>query len=187
MASFLEFLTNNASRLTLLMSFAALCISVRNGLTQNASYQLTRAVHRSGTNDFHVVSSEQLEDSVLVQLVYFNPGAITTVIQSLAVYEVPKPIWWLPRKFDLARKSRIDKAKWWPAGNGDEKTAKLFAENFQYLMVNDCRVIFVKLPGIINRLDHAFELKTNHGTLLTIYSLDFIDREFSFDSERHFS
>lgn len=92
-----------------------------------------------------------------------------------------------PSRSDITRKSRIEKAKWWPAGDGDEKNAKLFADNLQYLIVKDCRVIFVKLPGMINRLDHAFELKTNHGSLVTIYSLDFIDRGFSFDSKRRFS
>lgn len=80
----------------------------------------------------------------------------------------------------------IYQAKWWPAGDGDEKTTKLFAGNFQYLIVKDFRVIFVNLPGMINRLDHAFELKTNHGELMTIYSLDLIDRGFSFDSKRSF-
>jgi hypothetical protein len=72
----------------------------------------------------------------------------------------------------------------WP--DAYEKTTKLFADNFQYLIVKDCRVIFVKLPGMINRLDHAFELKTNHGALMTIYSLDFLDRGLSFDSKRRF-
>lgn len=128
-----------------------------------------------------------IEDSVLVKLVHFNPGSIDTVIQSLAVYEVLQPVWWLPRRFVIARKSRVEKAKWWPAGDGDEKTTKLFADNFQYLIVNDSRVIFVKLPGMINRLYHAFELKINHGFLVTIYSLDFIDRGFSFESKRRLS
>ncbi len=187
MYGFLEYFSNHTSIFALLISLAALCVSVRNGRTQKATYQLTRATHLSGTNDFHVVSSEQLEDSVLVKLVYFNPGSIATVIQSLTVYELPKSVWWLPRRFDIARKSRIEKAKWWPAGDGDEKTTKLFADNFQYLIVKDGRVIFVKLPGMINRLDHAFELKTNHGSLVTIYSLDFTERGFSFDSKRHFS
>ncbi|KWS38260.1 hypothetical protein [Pseudomonas syringae] len=187
MDGFLEYLTNHAPTLSLLMSFSALCISVFNGRIQKASYQLTRTTHRSGTNDLHVVSSEQLKDSVLVKLVYFNPGSIATVIQSLAVYEVPKPVWWLPRRFHIAQKSRIEKAKWWPAGDGDEKNIKLFADNFEYLIVNNSRVIFVRLPGMINRLDHAFELKTNHGSLVTTDSLDFIEREFSFDSKRRFS
>lgn len=186
MDGFLEYLTNHVSTLSLLMSFAALCISVRNGRIQTASYQLSQATHRSGTNDLHVVSSEQLDNTVLVKLVYFNPGSIATVIQSLAVYEVTKPVWWLPRRFNIVRKSRIEKAKWWPVGDSEEKITKLFADNFQYLIVKDCRVIFVKLPGMVNRRNHAFELKTNHGALVTISSLDFTDRGFSIDSNRHF-
>lgn len=59
---------------------------------------------------------------------------------------------------DLLSPENLEKAKWWPAVDGDEKTTKLFADNFQYLIVNDSRVIFVKLPGMINRLYHAFEL-----------------------------
>ena len=124
---------------------------------------------------------------MLVKLVYFNPSSILTVIQSLAVYEVPQTVWLLAHRFVVARKSRVEKAKWWPAGDRNEKTAKLFADNFQDLIVNDSRVIFVKLPGMINRLDHAFELKTNQGFLVTTYSLDIIDRGFSFDSKRRFS
>lgn len=67
------------------------------------------------------------------------------------------------------------------------KNHQAIAYNFQYLIVNDSRIIFVKLPGMINRLDHAFEMKTNQRFLVTIYSLDFINRGFSFDSKRRFS
>ncbi|OZO04549.1 hypothetical protein B7453_10450 [Pseudomonas sp. IB20] len=181
-----EFISNNSSVFTIVISLLALYISLRNGRVQRASYQLTRSVHRTCADDFHVVSSEQLQDSVLVKLVYFNPGSISTIIQSLAVYEIPKSVWWFPRKLDFFRKSRVESAKWWPALSDDEKTTKLFADNFQYLIVKDCRVIFVTLPGMINRLDYAFELRTNHGSLVTVYALDFIERGFSFNSTRRF-
>lgn len=168
------------------MAFVALYLSIRNRGTQIAMYRLSRSTHRSSTNDFHVISAEQLEDSVLVKLVFFNPGSVTAVIQSLAVYEIPQPVWWLPRRLDWLRQKRLEHAKWWPARDEEENTPRLFAERCQELMVKENRVILVRFPGMINRLTHAFELKTNHGSITTWYTLDFIEKGFAYESHRDF-
>lgn len=168
------------------IALVALCLSIRNRKTQKAMYRLTRSTHWSSTNDFHVISAEQLDDSILVKLVFFNPGSVSAVIQSLAVYEIPRPICWLPRRFDWLRRKRLELAKWWPTTDEEEKIPRLFAERYQELMVKESRVILVRLPGMINRLTHAFELKTNHGVITTWYALDFIEKGFAFQSHRNF-
>ncbi|SDT17314.1 hypothetical protein SAMN05216598_4265 [Pseudomonas asplenii] len=169
------------------IALAALGLSISNRRTQLDSYRLTRSTHRSNTNDFHVISAEQLDDSVLVKLVFFNPGAVAAVIQSLAVYEIPRAIWWLPRRFDWLRRKRIESVKWWPTCDENEKTPRLFSDRYQQLLVKESRVILVRFAGRINRLTHAFELKTNHGEITTWHTLDFIEKSFACQSHRSFS
>ncbi len=168
------------------IALVALYLSIRNRKTQIEMYRLTRSTHWSSTNDFHVISAEQLHDSVLVKLVFFNPGSVSAVIQSLAVYEIPSQVWWLPRRLDWLRRKRLELAKWWPTRDEDEKTPRLFADRYQELMVKENRVILVRFPGMINRLTHAFELKTNHGLITTWYALDFVEKGFAYQSHRNF-
>lgn len=168
------------------LALVALYLSIRNRGTQIAMYQLTRSTYRSSTNDFHVISAEQLDDSVLVKLIFFNPGSVAAVIQSLSVYEIPHPVWWLPRRLDWLRRKRLDLAKWWPTRDEDEKTPRLFADRYLELMVKENRVILVRLPGMINRLTHEFELKTNHGSATTWGTLDFKEKGFAYQSHRDF-
>ncbi|WP_273822861.1 MULTISPECIES: hypothetical protein [Pseudomonas] len=172
--------------LNAVIAVAALCLSISNRRTQLATYRLTRSSHWSSTNDLHVISAEQLDDSVLVKLVFFNPGAIAALIQSLAVYEIPPSVWWWPRRLDGLRRKRIEFAQWWPTCDENEKTPRLFADRYQQLLVKESRVILVRFPGRINRLVHAFELKTNHGPITTWYALDFIEKGFAFQSYRRF-
>lgn len=73
------------SLLSLLISFATLYINLKNRKTQLNTYSLTRASHRSGNIDLKWVSSEQLENEVLIKLIFFNPGSIASIIQSLTI------------------------------------------------------------------------------------------------------
>ncbi|WP_047541926.1 hypothetical protein [Pseudomonas simiae] len=168
------------------IALVALYLSMRNRRTQIAMYRLTRSTHWSNTNDFQVISAEQLEDSVLVKLVFFNPGSVAAVIQSLAVYELPRPVWWLPRRLDWLRQKRLELVKWWPTRDEEEKTPRLLADRYLELMVKEDRVILVRFPGMINRLTHAFELKTNHGSITTWDTLDFKEKGFAYNSHRVF-
>lgn len=170
-----------------LMASVALYLSIRNQGTQTAMYRLTRSTHWSSTTDLHVISAEQLEGYVLVKLVFFNPGSVAALIQSLAIYEVPHPVWWLPRRFDWLRWQPLEYAKWWPTQDENEKTPRLFADKYPDLMVKDSRVILARFPGSINRRTHAFVLRTNHGVITTWYPLDFFDRGFAYHSHRNFT
>lgn len=151
------------SSASLVTSLALLFIHFKNRKTQVSSYFLARATYRASSIDLKFVSSEQREGNVLIKLVLFNPGSIATLIQSLTVYKEVESRFFLFRFFGRTEWKEVDDAKWWPTSDPSCKDQKYFADEYKSLYVEDCRDIYVLLPGYINRSVHRFAVETNHG------------------------
>ncbi len=145
------------------IALALLFIHFKNRGTQLNSYFLSRAAHRSSSIDLKYVSSEQLEDNVLIKLVLFNPGSIATIIQSLTVYKEVESKFFLLRLFGRTEWKELREVSWWPTSDPSCKDQKFFADEYKSLYVEDCRDIFVLLPGCIDRNVYRFAIESNHG------------------------
>ncbi len=151
------------SSASLVISLAVLFVHLKNRRTQLSSYFLTRAAHRSSAIDLKCVSSEQLEDKVLIRLVLFNPGSIATIIQSLTVYKEVESESFFLRWLGRVKWKELRDARWWPTSDPSCKDQKYFADEYKSLYVEDYRDIFVLLPGYIDRNMYRFAIETNHG------------------------
>jgi hypothetical protein len=151
------------SSASLAISLALLFIHLKNRRTQLSSYFLARAAYRSSSIDLKYVSTEQLENQVLIRLVVFNPGSIATIIQSLTVYKEVEPTFFLSRLLGRREWKEVSEAKWWPTSDPSCKEQKFLADEYKSLYVEDYRDIFVLLPGYIDRNKYRFDIQTNHG------------------------
>lgn len=151
------------SSASLAISLALLFVHLKNRRTQLSSYFLARAAYRSSSIDLKYVSSEQLEDNVLIKLVLFNPGSIATIIQSLTIYREVESRFFLFRLLGRTAWKELGEAKWWPTSDPSCKDQKFLADEYKNLYVEDYRDIFVLLPGYIDRNVYRFAIETNHG------------------------
>lgn len=151
------------SSASLVISLVLLFIHFKNRKTQVSSYFLARAAYRASSIDLKFVSSEQLEGDVLIKLVLFNPGSIATIIQSLTVYKEVESRFFLFRFLGRSGWKEVVDAKWWPTNDTSCKDQKFLADEYKSLYVEDCRDIYVLLPGYIDRNMYRFTVETNHG------------------------
>lgn len=143
-----------------------LFLQIKNRFTQVSSYKLSRAAYRSGTIVLKLVHVVQLEDSVLMKLVIFNPGSVAAVIQSCSVFERPKNKNWFWRVF-TSKWQRVEKSLWWPIQEDSDNEPKYLADAYQQLYVKDVRSIYVSMPGMTDRRRYLFEVRTNNGYVTT--------------------
>ena len=168
-----QLLTLLMSSLSLIVSLGVLIVHLKNRKTQFSSYALARHAHRSSSIDLALVSAEQLDGSILVKLVLFNPGSIAALIKSLTVYREVKSNSFLGRLFGSTEWKEITEARWWPTADSSSKTPKSFADEYQNLYVEDYRDILVSMPGLIDRNNYRYVIQTNLGgyeTSSTIYA-----------------
>lgn len=174
------------SLLSLLISFATLYINLKNRETQLNTYFLTRASHRSGNIDLKWVSSEQLENEVLIKLIFFNPGSIASIIQSLTIWrEIPSD-WRILRWLGQTEWEEVRSARWWPAADPSCKKLKNFADEYKSLYVSDYRELLILIPGYIDRNLYKFLIKTNNGQCSQKCTIDAIKSHFPHTSEQWF-
>ena len=155
------------SVLGFVISLFLLFVHVKNRRTQLSSYQLARATYRSSSINLHYIGSEQVDDYVLLKLVLFNPGSVAAIIQSFAVFEVSPTRNSLRRLFWSTEWGRVENARWWPTKNPDQKTFRYLADEYENLYVEDFRTILVSMPGVIDRREYLFEVRSNHGSQTT--------------------
>lgn len=146
-----------------LISIFLLFIHIKNRKTQLRSYWLTRATHRSSFCELNYICSEQLSDSIILRLVFFNPGPIAAVIKSFSVYRESTPKNVLLKFLGISIWADLPNLRWWPTADPDKTDIKHVADEYQNLYVDDQRVIMVSIPGYIDRSRYKFEIKTNHG------------------------
>lgn len=150
------------SIISLMISLAVLFIHYKNRKTTLHSYWINRNVHRYSASEMTIVRTIQQENSYFAHLVYFNPGSVASILQSLTVYrQVKYKLPFLP--FFLKDWEEITEAKWWPTESPDDFNVKFIADEYTNLYVEDYRDILVVLPGRINRGVHRFHIKTNQG------------------------
>ncbi|CAI8908707.1 hypothetical protein [Pseudomonas zeae] len=148
------------------ISICLLFLQIKNRVTQVSSYNLSRAAYRSGTIVLKLVNVVQLEDSVLMKLVIFNPGSVAAVIQSCSIFERPKNKNWFWRFF-TSKWQRVERSLWWPIQDGSDTEPKYLADAYQQLYVKDVRSIYVSMPGMTDRRRYLFEVRTNNGYVTT--------------------
>lgn len=148
------------------ISVCLLFLQIKNRFTQVSSYNLSRATYRSSTIVLKLVHVEQLEGSVLMKLVIFNPGSVAAVIQSCSVFEKPKSKNWFLRIF-ISKWQRVERSSWWPIKDGSDNEPKYLADAYQELYVKDVRSIYVSMPGMTDRRTYMFEVRTNNGYVTT--------------------
>ena len=172
------------SVLGFVISLFLLFVHIKNRHTQLSSYQLARATYRSSSIDLHYIGSEQVDDHVLLKLVLFNPGSVAAIIQSFAVFEVSPTRNSIRRLFWPTEWRRIEDARWWPTKNADQKTSGYLADEYENLYVEDFRTILVSIPGMIDRREYLFEVRTNHGSQTTRTTIAATASHFSHHFER---
>lgn len=146
----------------LLISLYLLCINIKNRGTQVSAYRISRALHRSSRIVLKYINTEQLDGRFLVKLVLFNPGSIASVIHSFAVFKpIRNPNCFL-RIFRPTVLKRIENAYWWPTRDENQKEAQYLDDEYSNLYVEDCRVILVSIPGLVDRARYEFEIRTNN-------------------------
>lgn len=158
-----QILSLAVSLASLVISLAVLFVHLKNRRTQLRSYLLTRATHRSSAIDLKYVSSEQVEEQVLIKLVLFNPGSVAAIIQSLTVSREIESRFFLLRWFGWTEWKELTEARWWPTSDPTCKDQRYFADEYRSLYVEDCRDIYVLLPGYIDRAMHRFTIQTSQG------------------------
>jgi hypothetical protein len=109
------------------------------------------------------VSTEQLDDNILIKLVFFNPGSIAAIIQSLTIYKEVEASSFIKRLLGFTEWKEIRSARWWPTADSSCKEPKSMADEYQNLYVEDHRDILVSIPGRIDRNVYRFAIQTNHG------------------------
>lgn len=72
----------------------------------------------------------------------------------------------------------MEGAKWWPTKEMDQKKPRSYAEEYENLYVKEHRIILVRMPGVIDRRDYLFEVKTNHGGQCRITAIDAVASSF---------
>lgn len=166
------------SSLSLVISLALLFIHLKNRKTQLNSYILSRSAFRSSSINLKYVSSEQLDDSILIKLVLFNPGSIATIIQSLTVYKEVESRFFIGRLLGFTEWREVREARWWPTTDSSCKTPKSMADEYKNLYVEDYRDILVSIPGLIDRNVYQFVIESNHGGLEHFSTIDSVTSYF---------
>lgn len=150
------------STISLLISFAVLLVHFKNRRTALYSYWINRNIHRYSASEMTIVRTIQKEDSYIAHLIYFNPGSVASVLQSITVYrQVKYKFPFLP--FFINDWEKITAAKWWPTENPDDHDVKYVADEYSNLYVEDYKDILVTLPSRVNLDVHRFYIKTNQG------------------------
>lgn len=167
------------SSASLAISLALLFVHLKNRRTQLSSYFLARATYRSSSIDLKYVSTEQLENQVLIRLVVFNPGSVATIIQALTVYKEVEPEFFFFRLLGRTEWEELGEAKWWPTSDPSCKEQKFLADEYKSLYVDDHRDIFILLPGYIDRNKYRFDIQTNHGGRSHFSTIDATRTHFS--------
>ena len=150
----------------LLISLYLLYINIKNRGTQVSAYRINRALHRSSQIVLQSISVEQLDGRFLVKLVLFNPGSIASVIHSFAVFKSTRNPNRLFRIFKPNVLNPIDNSYWWPTREENQKEPRYLDDDYQNLYVEDYRVILVSIPGLVDREQYEFEIRTNNGHLI---------------------
>jgi hypothetical protein len=160
------------SSLSLIISLGILIVHLKNRNIQFNAYAINRHTHRSSSIDLVFVSGEQLDDSVLLKLVLFNPDSVAAIIKSFTLYKEVKSTSFFGRLFGSTEWKEITLARWWPTVDSSSKTPRSFADEYQNLYVEDCRDILVSMPGMIDRNHYRFVIETNLGGYQTISTID---------------
>ena len=167
-----EFVRDTVLGVNTLLAVFLFFVHMKNRRTQLATYHLTRSTHRSGINDLLFVDSEQVGNSVICKLVFFNPGSVAAIIQSFSVYEIPHSYGWLRRNIERCKWRRIRFAKWWPTNNPEQKQVRYLPDEYSNLYVADYKVVMVSFSGVIDRRRYLFRIDTNHGYVTTEVEID---------------
>ena len=174
------------SALGFLISLFLLFIHIRNRRTQISAYHISRATFRSSSIELCFIASEQLKGEVLLKLIVFNPGSIAAIIQSFAVFEEVRTRNFLKRMVKPTEWKRIEGARWWPTKEVDQIQPRSYAEEYESLYVNEHRVILVRMPGMIDRREYLFEVKTNHGGQRRFTTIDATTSYFPYHFEQRY-
>jgi hypothetical protein len=133
------------------------------------------------------ISSELVDDYVLLKLVLFSPGPIATIIQSFAVFEDSRTRNPIRRLLWPTEWRRIEGARWWPTRDVNQKKPRLLADEYENLYVQDARIILVAMPGMIDRRKYLFEVRTNNGFQIHETTIDATAIHFSHHFEEWYS
>ncbi|WP_288393087.1 hypothetical protein [uncultured Herbaspirillum sp.] len=144
------------------ISVFLLFIHIKNRRTQLRSYWIAREAYRSSAIQLAFIQSEQLKDFVLLKLVLFNPGSIAAVIGSFSVKRKVR-LNFIERALRINSWKEIPDSKWWPTQDASDKTVKYLADESSSLYVEDQRIIYALIPGMIDRDEYQFEIRTNNG------------------------
>lgn len=161
-----QFITLAIAIIGLLISLYVLYINIKNRVTQVSAYRVTRALHRNSNIVLQYINAEQLDGHFLVKLVLFNPGSIASVIHSFAVFKSTRNPNRLFRIFKPNVLNPIDNSYWWPTREENQKEPRYLDDDYQNLYVEDYRVILVSIPGLVDREQYEFEIRTNNGHLI---------------------
>lgn len=160
------------SSLSLIVSLGVLVVHLKNRKTQVNAYAMSRHTHRSSFIDLAFVSAEQLDVSVLLKLVLFNPGPIAAIIKSFTLYKKVKSNSFLGRLLGSSEWKEIAEARWWPTADSSCVTPKSFADEYPNIYVEDHRDILVSMPGLIDRSEYRYVIQTNLGGCETTSTID---------------
>ena len=155
------------SSASLVISLILMIIHIKSRRTQLNTYFLSRATHRSSSIVFDYISSETSSGSMLITLSLYNPGSVAAIIRCLTIYEERQSKFFLVRSLGLNRWMPVNDAIWWPTSDPRCKEEKYLADEYRSLYVRDQRDIYVKIPRITNGIRYRFELRTNHGGVIT--------------------
>ncbi|WP_031359125.1 hypothetical protein [Caballeronia sordidicola] len=158
--------------LGLLISLYLLYINIKNRRTQQSSYYISRALHRSSRIVLKYINAEQLDGRFLVKLVLYNPGSVASIIHSFAVFKPTVNPNRFFRLFKLNVLKRIEDAYWWPTQDENQKEPRYLDDEYRSLYVKDFRVILVSIPGWVDRVKYAFEIRTNNDFQIHETNLD---------------
>lgn len=171
------------SVVSLLVSIAVLHIHLKNRRTNLHTYWINRNVQRYSAPEINVVRTVQERDFYIIHIIYFNPGSIASILQSLTIYkQVDYKFPLIPIVFNDW--DEVTESKWWPTESPNDFKRKYMADEYANLYVENYKDILVMFPGNIDRALHRFYIKTNQGG----YRMDIVpgigDSSFAYSSSR---
>jgi len=151
------------STISLVISVFLLVIHFKNRKIALKGYLINRQVYRSSEADLMFISSSQQEGSVNINLCFYNPSSVAALIKSLTVYKKVESGCKILRFIGVEKWIIIHQAKWWPTENPRCEVPKKLEDEYRKLYVSELVDLKVNIPGVIDRAEYKFQIKTNHN------------------------
>lgn len=163
-----------------LLSILMVFISVKNSKIQKSSHLLNVQTARINATNLDLVETKEFDGNIVVKLAFFNPGSNAAIIKSLSVSKIIDHPNIFLKALGLTKDINIQYS-WSPAIDESKFKISLYKDAFKLLHVKTTAVLFVSIPGDLDRDTYCFEIRTNQGSHKLYTTIDGHNAQFPTD------